>query len=232
VVCLAAYLYGSVPVVYALGRWKRVDLAATGSRNVGSANLWARAGIVPGALGWLFDASKGLAPVTVCRRLGLDDETAALAGVCGVAGQCWPVFLQFHGGRGISAWVGAGAAIDRAAWAGSLLPLIGGSLLHAFPTLRHGTRSAGTSLRAGRGRAVPLGCLVGVLAFPCLHHLRGRLGRTRQIDGLSSRVPMLLAVLVILRRLTAPQPDDATQGPRTCRRALLYRLLYDRNTGR
>lgn len=227
---LASYLYGSLPVVYALGRWKQVDLASTGSSNVGSANLWARVGILPGVLGWLFDASKGFVPVTACRRLGMNDESAALAGCCGVAGQCWPLFLRFNGGRGISAWVGAGAAMNRPVWAVSLLPLIGGGLLHALPALRHGPRTAGQTLRAGRGSTVPLGCLAGVLAFPCLHAVRAR--RAQQNDGLSSRVPVLLALLIILRRLSASQPDDPVHGPRVYRRALLYRLLYDRNTGR
>jgi hypothetical protein len=228
--CLVSYLYGSLPVVYALGRWKRVDLASTGSSNVGSANLWASAGILPGVLGWLFDASKGFVPVTACRRLGLTEESAALAGSCGVAGQCWPIFLRFNGGRGISAWVGAGAAIDRPVWAVSLFPLIGGGLLHALPALRQGPRSAGNTLRAGRGTTVPLGCLAAVLAFPGLHAIRAR--RAQQNDGLSSRVPVLLALLIVLRRLSASQPDDPAHGPSVYRRALLYRLLYDRNTGR
>jgi hypothetical protein len=42
----------------------------------------------------------------------------------------------------------------------------------------------------------------------------------------------LLALVIVLRRVTAAHPDDATCGPAVRRAALLYRLLYDRNTSR
>jgi acyl phosphate:glycerol-3-phosphate acyltransferase len=95
--CFGAYLYGSLPVVYLLGRQRNVDLHQVGSGNVGSANLWAAGSRARGALGWIADASKGLLPIAMARRLGCDERTAELAGVCGVAGQCWPVFLRFNG---------------------------------------------------------------------------------------------------------------------------------------
>src|SRR6185437_8789759 len=57
-----AYLYGSAPLVYWLGRRARVDLRAAGSGNVGATNLLQHGGRWGKALalvGWLFDASKG-----------------------------------------------------------------------------------------------------------------------------------------------------------------------------
>ena len=51
VYCLAAYLYGSLPLVYLLGRRHNVDLTEVGSGNVGGSNLWVTAGAAPGALG-------------------------------------------------------------------------------------------------------------------------------------------------------------------------------------
>src|SRR3989440_13064609 len=105
--CLGAYLYGSLPFVYLLGRQRNVDLHRVGSGNVGSTNLWATGGRARGAIGWIADASKGLLPIAVARRLGCRKGIAALAGACGVAGQRWPVLLGFNGGRGISAFVGA-----------------------------------------------------------------------------------------------------------------------------
>lgn len=135
-VCAGAYLYGSVPLVYLLARQRRVDLRRVGSGNVGATNLMASGGVARAAAGWIFDTSKGLVPILVSRRLGRSRAVAELAGVCGVAGQCWPLFLRFSGGRGISAYVGAGAGMDRAAWSGSLLPMIGGSLWRVAPRLR------------------------------------------------------------------------------------------------
>jgi hypothetical protein len=42
--------------------------------------------------------------------------------------------------------------------------------------------------------------------------------------------PLALSAVILLRRLTASLPDDAVAGPHRQPRALLYRLLYDRNT--
>jgi hypothetical protein len=70
---------------------------------------------------------------------------------------------------------------------------------------------------------VPLGCLLGGAAWPIAARRRG---------GRGAVAPWLLTLVLIVRRLTAPLPDDATCGPRVERRALLYRLLYDRNTSR
>ena len=97
-----------------------------------------------------------------------------MAGVCGVAGQCWPIFLRFNGGRGISAFVGAASQIDRASWIVSLLPMIGGSLWRVVLLLGRRDRSAGSRLRASRSKAVPLGCALGVAAFPVACTARGR----------------------------------------------------------
>lgn len=222
--CIGAYLYGSLPLVYVLGRWRGVDLKSVGSGNVGGSNLWAAGGAVRGLLGWLFDASKGLLPIAVGRRLGCADETARLAGVCGVAGQCWPVFLRFNGGRGVSAFVGAAFVMDRAAWFTSIVALAGGSVWRVGPMVWLRPRQVGGHLKATRSKSVPLGCFVGVLAFPLVCAL------SRRAASGFSIAPTLLALVLLLRRLTAPLPDDAQLGPARRRAALLFRLLYDRNT--
>lgn len=219
--CLAAYLYGSLPFVYVLGRRHAVDLKEVGSGNVGATNLWLVGGAPLAVVGWVLDASKGLLPVLVGRRLGLSDAVAALAGACGTAGQCWPVWLGFSGGRGISAFIGAALAIDPAGWLAALVPFVVGSTWRVVPLLETRSEPLAGQLRARRSRSVPLGSLVGVLVFPVLSWLTGR-------QPLLPRV--VLALVVVARRLTAPLPDDAVQGPSETPRALVYRLLYDRNT--
>lgn len=220
--CAGAYLYGSLPLVYQLARRRKVDLKQSGSGNVGATNLLASGGPALATVGWLFDASKGLAPVLVSRRLGRSRAVAELAGVCGVAGQCWPLFLRFSGGRGISAYVGAGAGMDPIAWAGSLLPIIGGSLWRVKPLIISGRgRKAGRKMRS---KSVPLGCFISAIAFPLLVGIR----RGRPTRALVA--PTLLSCVLLTRRLTASLPDDATDGPAAHPKAWLYRLLYDRNT--
>jgi len=221
-------LYGSLPFVYLLGRQTNVDLRQVGSGNVGSTNLWAAGGRARGALGWIADASKGLLSIAMARRLGCNERTAELAGVCGVAGQCWPVFLRFNGGRGISAFVGASFLIDRAAWVAALVPMVAGALWRVGRR-----RSRADRLEVRYSRSVPLGCLVGTLTFPLACWARGQ--RIRVAYGRVGRrdaavAPVLLTLVILLRRLTAPLPDDATHGPAVRPQALAYRLLYDRNT--
>lgn len=222
VVCLVAYLYGALPVVYLLGRQRKVNLKDVGSGNVGGHNLWATGGAARGVIGWVFDASKGLLPVAVCRRLGYPEELARLAGVCGEAGQCWPIFLWLNGGRGISAFVGAGFMIDRPSWIASLAPMIAGGLWRVTPLLARRHKGAAGPLRATRSKAVPLGCFLGAIVFPLAYVWR----RPRPF----SVAPTLLTMVILVRRLTAPLPDDVMEGPEIRREALLFRLLFDRNT--
>ena len=222
--CAAAYLYGSVPLVYAFGRRRRVDLKRVGSGNVGATNLLGASGPSLATAGWIFDASKGYLPVALARRLGCCDEVAGIAGACGIAGQCWPVTLRFQGGRGVSSYVGATAALAPAVWPFALLPMIGGGLWRALPRVWHGSGKSKGRERAARSKSVPLGCFMSTVSYPLLYA-----GGTP--DGRRAHVaPALLSAVVLARRLTASQPDDAGVGPARHRVALLYRLLYDRNT--
>jgi hypothetical protein len=79
-------------------------------------------------------------------------------------------------------------------------------------------------LKTTRGKSVPLGCLLGVLVFPFACQLLPGRGRKAAV------APWLLPAVIVLRRLTARLPDDATLGPTIRPQALVYRLLFDRNT--
>jgi glycerol-3-phosphate acyltransferase PlsY len=218
---LSAYAYGSLPIVYMIARRRGVNLQHVGSGNVGATGLWAAAGTVPALCGWLADVSKGVVPVLAARKLQLGEDVAALAGASGLAGQCWPIFLHFSGGRGISAFVGASLAIDPPAAAGSLLPMTAGSIWRILFGARAEGRPTTQVLRTSRSSSVPLGCLIGVLIFPWLSRIR----QHEYQLGL-----MLLPLIVVARRLTAPLPDDPSNGPAVMPRARMYRLLFDRNT--
>jgi glycerol-3-phosphate acyltransferase PlsY len=218
---IGAYLYGSIPFIDMLARMRSVNLKDVGSGNVGATNLMSVGGARLAIIGWLVDASKGLLPVVAARRLGLSSSAAGLAGVSGAVGQCWPVTLGFSGGRGVSAFIGASYAIDRRCWLVSLLPFIIGSLWRVAPTLIAAGPGLAEELRAHRSRSVPFGSLLGVLAFPVCMWLFGR----RPL-----KPALLLAAVILVRRVTAPLPDDVVEGPTEESRALVYRLLYDRNT--
>src|SRR5258708_14166523 len=80
---IAAYLYGSLPLVYFLGRQSGKNLKQSGSGNVGATNLLATGGLKRAVIGGLFDASKGHLPILTCRTLGYAAEVAKLSGGCG-----------------------------------------------------------------------------------------------------------------------------------------------------
>jgi len=258
----AAYLYGSLPFVYVLGRMQRVDLRRIGSGNVGATNLLSAGSGANGtgkrairiglaALGWTLDASKGLLPARMALQLGFSRRHANLAAVCGVAGQCWPLLLGLRGGRGISAFVGAAYAISPRAWTLTITPMIGGGMWRVAPLLapllarRFTGGAAPASLPESgeafrRSKSVPLGCFLATLVFPLACALLDRPSspiadrqhHTCAANAGADFAPILLSAIIVLRRLTAIQPDDATSGPRHQPTALLYRLLYDRNTNR
>lgn len=207
---LGAYVYGSIPVIYVLGRLRQVDLRQIGSGNVGATNLSRRAGLLPAVVGWSFDASKGWLPVSLARWLGIPPSVHAYVGMAGIAGQCWPVFLRFSGGRGISSFVGAAIAIEPVAGLASTMPMAAGGLWRV------------TTAGSGRSRSVPLGSLLSLLMFPL-----ACAARRRPVAGAA-----VLSSMLVLRRLTAPLPDDAVHGPAEDPKALWFRLLYDRNTER
>ena len=224
-ICCIAYVYGSLPFVYLLARMRHVDLRVRGSGNIGATNLWTIAGNWPAVLGWIGDASKGILPAAAARALGCSHATARLAGVCGVAGQCWPVFLGLRGGRGISAFVGAALWVNPRAWVAALLPMISGASWRVLTALGPRRRRVERTLKITRSQSVPLGCLIGVATFPVASYVV-----ERRAHRPTSLAPWLLLVAIVLRRLTARLPDDATHGPRARPAALLCRLLFDRNT--
>ena len=114
-VLLYAYLIGSVPLAYVLGRViKGIDIRRYGSGNVGASNAWVHVGkwvIFPLGLFDLF--VKGGSPIWIARfAFGLGPEVQAAAGLLAVAAHSWSVFLRFDGGRGVAPAVGVLFAID------------------------------------------------------------------------------------------------------------------------
>ena len=108
---LGAYLLGSIPSAYLIGRFVAgIDIRKYGSGNVGASNVSVHVGkkwVVPIALFDVF--AKGLLPVYIGGPALLDLNTAAVA-VAALAAMCghnWPIFLKFSGGRGISVGIGS-----------------------------------------------------------------------------------------------------------------------------
>lgn len=104
---ILAYLVGSIPSGFILGRLAGVDVRDAGSGNIGATNVARVLGKRRGLLTLLADVAKGFLPVFLGQRLGLGDAALELAAVAAFLGHLYPVFLRFQGGKGVATAFGA-----------------------------------------------------------------------------------------------------------------------------
>src|SRR3989304_1388670 len=103
VLIVAAYLVGSIPLGYTLGRLiKGIDLREYGTGNVGASNVYRNVGKVPGVLVAVGDVLKGLWPWLLAPYLNQPETVVAQAGLAAMVGYYWPLFTGFKGGRGLA----------------------------------------------------------------------------------------------------------------------------------
>ena len=115
IVPAVAYLIGSIPFGYILVRlFKKQDIRATGSGNIGATNV-ARTAPGLGIATLVLDALKGFLPVWFIGRYILISYNAdvtggavliSLAALFAVAGHIFPVWLGFRGGKGVATATG------------------------------------------------------------------------------------------------------------------------------
>ena len=123
---LLAYLVGSLPTGYILGRMVGVDIRKVGSGNVGATNVTRVLGKRFGYSVFLVDFLKGFVAVLVsiavtktdAAALAGTDLSAALGGVFSVIGHSYPVWLGFNGGKGVATSLGVLFAIN---WLAALI---------------------------------------------------------------------------------------------------------------
>ena len=92
---LAAYLLGSVPTGYILGRLAGVDVRKAGSGNVGATNVARVVGKTRGALTLILDVGKGWLAIVVARQLEVSLLCVTLVGMAVFLGHLYPIFLPY-----------------------------------------------------------------------------------------------------------------------------------------
>ncbi len=117
-----AYLLGSVPFGVLITRLlAREDIRQAGSGNIGAANVTRVAGPAAGILTLLFDTGKGFAGVWIAGRYSGESATwMMIAGLAVLVGHCFPIWLNFKGGKGVAAALGVFLALCAPAALGSL----------------------------------------------------------------------------------------------------------------
>lgn len=104
------YLLGSIPFGYLLVRiFKHEDVRTSGSGNIGATNV-ARKSPALGVATLLLDASKGLVAVVLARTwfdVPHPELLMTTAAFFAVLGHLFPVWLKFHGGKGVATSLGA-----------------------------------------------------------------------------------------------------------------------------
>ncbi len=111
------YLIGSLPFAYMAARAAGVNILNVGTGNPGAANVYRSVSRPLGALVFLADVSKGIAPVFIALAIGVAAEQSVIAGAAGVIGHWRPVLPRLGGGAGLATGVGAIVAVTPVAGA-------------------------------------------------------------------------------------------------------------------
>jgi acyl phosphate:glycerol-3-phosphate acyltransferase len=114
---LFGYLAGSVPFAFLLARRAGIDVRIAGSGNVGAANVLRTAGARRALLVMLLDVAKGAAAVVLAHAAIGGVAAGALTGAAAIVGHIYPVWLRFHGGKGVAVAAGVFSVLAPAATA-------------------------------------------------------------------------------------------------------------------
>lgn len=205
---LVTYVFSSLSFPWLVARLYGIDLQKVGSQKLGGSNLVKTVGVVPGVVGGLLDAAKGIAAVLITRALGLPLDVQLACGLAANLGQMWPVFHRFDGGRANATGWGFALAADPVAALIMGIPLVAALILISL-------------VRPRPTRLFPFASLLSFFVFPAV--IWEQEGNTPTVIA-----GVVLLGLIVLRRVTAGlQADLATGAPLS--RVIANRVLYDRS---
>lgn len=109
---IVAYLLGSIPMGLIFSRiMGKGDLRKVGSGNIGATNVMRVGGLRMAAVVWILDMAKAIAAVLLGGYVG-GLAFAAWCGFAAIVGHCYPIWLRFRGGKGISSLFGVLLAVS------------------------------------------------------------------------------------------------------------------------
>ena len=109
---LLGYLCGSVPFGLILTRAAGLgDIRAIGSGNIGATNVLRTGNRWLAAATLILDAAKAAVPVLLARYFW-GEEAARVAAMGAFLGHCFPIWLNFKGGKGVAVFIGSMLALS------------------------------------------------------------------------------------------------------------------------
>jgi glycerol-3-phosphate acyltransferase PlsY len=203
--CVAAYLLGSVPAAYLAVKWSRgIDIRQYGTGKVGASNvmrLTSRWLAIPVAI---FDIGKGALMVWAAQMLGLNAAAQVTVGIITIIGHNWPIFLNFKGGRGV--FTSLGVITMLSPWLGLIIFVMPYTLAPI--------------------RQVALGVFFALASLPIFSWFLS------QPLGIEDRLPItlgfvVLALIGLFKRLITPRTALSESVPAV--ELFINRLLFDRD---
>lgn len=109
-----AYLLGSIPFGYLLVKtFRKQDIRATGSGNIGATNVVRSGAKGLGIATLLLDCGKAFLAVRIAQHLVPGSyDLAVAAAVAAILGHVFPVWLGFRGGKGVASALGVFLALS------------------------------------------------------------------------------------------------------------------------
>lgn len=105
---LNGYLIGSIPFSFIIAKiFGKKDIRKVGTGNVGGANVGREVGFIFGIIATLLDMSKGIISAILIQKAGFPSPYDLISAFFAIIGHCYPVFLNFQGGRGMATALGA-----------------------------------------------------------------------------------------------------------------------------
>ncbi len=182
---IIGYLLGSIPFGLVLGRVAGYgDIRQIGSGNIGATNVLRTGSMGLAALTLLLDLAKGYAAVVIAWHWG--ERAALAAGLWAVLGHMFPIWLGFHGGKGVATALGILIALAWPVAAIAALIWIGVAFVFRYSSLAALVAAAASAVIAPFVADRATGIIIALIALLVI--LRHQANIRRLIAGREHRL--------------------------------------------
>ena len=184
---LFGYAIGSVPFAFLVARRVGIDVRVAGSGNVGAANVFRTTGAPRGIVVMALDIAKGAAAVLLTYLGTGRIAPMAAAGAGAIVGHVYPIWLRFHGGKGVAVAAGVFAVLAPVAAATAavvFLATVWATRLVSLGSVIATVTLPSAAWLAGSPRAVVIAAIAGAALILFRHRANVR----RIVRGTERRV--------------------------------------------